>query len=175
MSADVTELMYLVFKSEESRKQAKDALKEAEKEDLIEIINAADLTKDDKGEVHYKELEDLKYRKKGRLVGSGVGAILGLVGGPAGLLVTTAAGAIAGGLISRLKDKGVPNEKLKAWAQELDKGSYALLVLVNHIWVDQIIKEVADYTASVVREELEQEASSFILTVAEEESSEAVA
>jgi uncharacterized membrane protein len=168
MSANVTELMLLVFKDEQSASEALKQLKQAQKEELIQIINAAELKKDEKGKVHYKEIADLQLRKKGRLIGAGTGAVLALLGGPAGLLVSAAVGAGIGGLTTRLKDKGVPNETLKEWANELDKGTSALVALVEHVWVDKVIDEVANYTASVVKQQLEEEASATILTVGSE-------
>lgn len=162
------ELMLLVFKDENSAKEALNKLKEDQKAKLIDILDAAILKKDENGKVHYQELVDMEYRKKGLLVGGGAGVLLALLGGPAGLLVSAAIGAGAGGLVSKLKDKGVPNETLKEWANELDKGSSALVALVEHIWVDKVIDDVADYTASVVRKQLEDEAATTILTVSEE-------
>ena len=168
MSANVVELMLLVFKDESSAQEAMKTLKQAQKDEVIQIINAAELRKDDKGKVSYKEVADLKHRKKGRMIGAGTGAVLALLGGPAGLLVSAVAGGAIGGMVSRLKDKGVPNDTLKAWGQELEKGSSALVALVEHVWVDKVIDEVASYTASVVKQQLEEEAASTILTVAKE-------
>lgn len=169
MSAQVVELMLLVFKDEKAANEALNELKTAQKAGDIKIIDAAELKKDQNGKVSYAEVADLKLRKQGRIIGAGAGAVLALIGGPAGLLVSTVAGGVVGDLVSRLKDKGVPNDVLKQMAGELDKGSSALVALVEHVWVDKLINEVAEYTAATVKYELEQEAASTILTVGEEE------
>lgn len=169
MAANVMELIMVVFKSEDAEKKALDSLKAAEKEGTIEIVEAATLKKDANGKVSYWELADFNTRKKGTLIGAGAGVLLTLLGGPAGLLVSGAVGAGVGNLVARLKDKGVPNDTLKAWAEELDKGTSALVALVEHVWVDKVIDQVAEETASVVRKELEEEASATIVTVGEEQ------
>jgi len=157
VSANVMELLMIVFNDKDSAKEALKELKGAQKEGLIEIVNAAVLDSNEKGKIHYKELADLKHRKKGRLLGGGAGVLLTVLGGPAGLLVSTAAGVVVGGGLSRLKDKGVPNDKLKDMASKLEPDSSALIALVEHVWVDKVIEEVAEYTKEVVKAELEQE------------------
>ena len=157
MSANVMELLMIVFNDEDAAGEALKELKEAKKEGLIEIVNAATLKSDEKGKVHYKELADLKFRKKGRILGGSAGALLAVLGGPAGLLVSTVAGTAVGGGLSRLKDKGVPNEDLKEMANKLDPNSSALIGLVELVWVDEVIEKVAEYTKEVVKQELEQE------------------
>lgn len=168
MSANIMELIMIVFNDEDSAEKALKELNEAKKEGLIEILNAATLKSNEKGKIHYKELADLKHRKKGRLLGGSAGILLAIVGGPAGLLVSTVAGAAVGGGLSRLKDKGVPNDTLKEMAGKLEPNSSALIALVEHVWVDKVIEEVAEYTKEVVKEELEQEVSEALLEESEE-------
>ena len=163
MSANIMELLMIVFNDEDAASEALKELKEAKKEGLIEIVNAATLKSDEKGKVHYKELADLKFRKKGRILGGSAGVLLTVLGGPAGLLVSTAAGVAVGGGLSRLKDKGVPNNELKEMAKKLDPNSSALIALVEHVWVDKVIEEVSEYTKEVVKEELEQEVTEALM------------
>lgn len=168
-NAQVLEMVVLVFKDDQSGKAALTELKQAQKDGMIEIINAAVLQKDVNGKVKYQEEADLQLRKKGRVIGGVAGAALAILGGPAGLLVSTAVGVGAGGLLSRLKDKGVPNAKLQEVASALEAGTSALVAVIDHVWVQKVIDEVAEQTAQVVREELSQEAQALILTAAVEE------
>ena len=167
MSANIMELLMIVFNDEDAAGEALKELKEAKKEGLIEIVNAATLKSNEKGKVHYKELADLKFRKKGRILGGSAGVLLALLGGPAGLLVSTAVGAAAGGGLSRLKDKGVPNKERKEMANKLEPNSSALIALVEHVWVDKVIEEVAEYTKEVVKAEMEQEVTEALMTEGE--------
>lgn len=157
MSADVMELVMIVFNDHKSADEALRELDTAQKEGLIEIVNAAVLRSNEKGKISYKELADTKSRKKGRWLGAGAGALLTLIGGPAGLVVSSVIGAAAGGALTRLKDKGVPNDQLKDMASKLPPDSSALLALVELVWVDKLIEEVAEQTKEVVKYELEQE------------------
>ena len=111
--AQVLEMIVLVFKDEKSGSEALKILNTAQKDGVISIVNAAVLKKDANGKASYSEVEDLRLRKKGRIIGGVAGAALALLGGPAGILISTAIGVGSGGLLSRLKDKGVPNEQLK--------------------------------------------------------------
>ncbi len=169
MSANIMELLMIVFNDESSADQALKELKDAKKEGLIEIVNAATLKSDENRKVHYKELADLKFRKKGRILGGSAGALLAVLGGPAGVLVSAVAGAAAGGGLSRLKDKGVPNEDLKKLASKLDPNSSALIALVEHVWVDKVIEEVSEFTKEVVKAELESEITEALMQESEEE------
>ena len=167
--AQVLEMIVLVFKDEKSGSEALKILNTAQKDGVISIVNAAVLKKDANGKASYSEVEDLRLRKKGRIIGGVAGAALALLGGPAGILISTAIGVGSGGLLSRLKDKGVPNDQLKEVASALDAGSSALVAVIDHVWVQKVIDEVALQTALVVREELSQEAQALILTAAVEE------
>ena len=153
----ILDLLMIVFKDKDSANEALDALKEAQKEKGIEIVNAAVLESDENGKTHYKELADLRLRKKGRILGGSAGVLLAVLGGPAGLLVSAVAGAAIGGGLSRLKDKGVPNDQLKEMAKKLEPNSSALIALVELVWVEQVIEEVAQYTKEVVKQQLSQD------------------
>lgn len=165
----IMELVMLVFNDKDAAKQAQDVLKQAQKDKEIEIVNAAVLESDENGKTHYKELADLKFRKKGRILGGSAGALLAIAGGPAGLLVSAVAGAAIGGGLSRLKDKGVPNETLKEMASKLAPNSSALIALVELTWVEEMIEEVAQYTKEVVKHELSKEATEALFEEGEEE------
>ena len=108
-------------------------------------------------------MADLKFRKKGRVLGGSAGVLLAVLGGPAGLLISGVAGAAVGGGLSRLKDKGVPNDQLSKMAEALEPNSSALVALVELVWVEQVIEEVAEFTKQVVKEELEAEVAGTLL------------
>lgn len=165
--AQVLELLMVVFKDNKSADQALKEVKQAQSDGDIEIIDAIVVRKNEKGRISHKELADVRFRNKGRLIGGTAGAVVGLLG-PAGFLAATAVGAVGGGLISRLKDKGVPTQDVKTMAEALDNNSSALVALIDHVWVQKLIDQVAEETAQVVRQELNSEAHAVILTAAEE-------
>jgi len=165
----ILDLVMLVFNDKDAAKKAQEVLKEAQKEKEIEIINAAVLESDENGKVHYKEMADLKFRKKGRILGGSAGVLLAVLGGPAGLLISGVAGAAVGGGLSRLKDKGVPNDQLKKMAEALEPNTSALVALVELVWVEQVIEEVAEYTKQVVKEKLTADVTGTLLEEGEVE------
>ena len=121
------------------------------------------MSKDEKGKTHYKEIADLKARSKGRKIGAAAGSLVWLLGGPAGLVLSAVAGVAAGGLVSRLKDRGIPNKDLKEVSDMLEKNESLIVALVELVWIDKVIDEVAEYSAEVVRKELEDEVTQTLL------------
>jgi len=159
MAVDVTELVAVVFDTPDGAEKALKDLKRAEKEKVIGIINAAILKKDEKGKISYHETAETKDLRNKSLIGGGTGALLGLLGGPGGWLITTVVGAAIGGMISAFTDKGIPNEDLKDLANTLNTNTSTIVALVEHKWVNDLIDAFADYTAEVVKYELSEEIS----------------
>jgi uncharacterized membrane protein len=111
-------------------------LKQAQKEKLIKIENAAVLHKEAKGKLHIKETADLGG-KRGAALGGVAGAAIGVIAGPA-LLVPAAVGALVGGLTAKLRDTGFSDQRLKKVGEGLKPGSSAIIAVVEHTWVDQV-------------------------------------
>jgi len=75
------------------------------------------IQKDQGGKLTVKEPDDAGGGK-GAAIGGVVGALVGVMLGPA-VVATTAAGALVGGLASKLHDTGFDNKDLKALAKAL--------------------------------------------------------
>ena len=45
----------------------------------------------------------------------------------------------------------------------LEKNESLIVALVEHVWIDKVIDEVAEYSAEVVRKELEDEVTQTLL------------
>ena len=71
-------------------------------------------------------------RKKARRIGAVAGALLGVLGGPATMVVLGAGGAAAGDLVSRLTHAGISKEMIASVEEGLEPGSSAVLVIVEH-------------------------------------------
>ena len=146
------QLIVAAFKDEESAKEALKTLKEAKKEGLIKIENAAVLRKDEKGKLHVKETHDM---------GGGKGAALGGVGGAAVGLIAGAAlagpvlfGALVGGLVAKLRDSGFSNKRLETLGESLQPGSSAIVAVVEHTWVAKVEEALAQAEADVMTAEI---------------------
>jgi uncharacterized membrane protein len=152
MSEVPVQLIVAAFQDEKAAKQALNALKDAQREKLIKINNAAVLHKDAKGRLHIKETADMGGGK-GAALGGVAGAAIGLIAGPV-LLVPAAVGALVGGLSAKLRDSGFSDARLKALGARLTPGSSAIVAVVEHTWVAQVKQAMAEAGADLFAEEI---------------------
>ncbi len=148
MSDVPVQIIVAAFQDDKSAAQALKALKQAQREKLISIKDAAVLRKDEKGKLHIKETADMGGGK-GATLGGVAGAAIGLIAGPA-LLVPAAVGALVGGLTAKLRDSGFSNERLKTLGESLKPGSSAIIAVVEHKWVAEVEKAMAEAGADAV-------------------------
>jgi uncharacterized membrane protein len=94
--------------------------------------DAAVVTRDAEGKVHVHKRE--KTTQHGAWTGIGVGAVLGLVFPPA-IIVTAAAGGLAGGLVGHLW-KGMSRKQMHDLGEQLDSGQAALVVIGPEVLKD---------------------------------------
>jgi len=153
MSDNPVQLVVAAFKDEDSAKEALMELKQAQKEKLIKIENAAVLRKDERGKLHIKETRDMGGGK-GAVLGGVGGAAIGLIAGPA-LVVPVAVGALVGGLAAKLRDSGFSNQRLEALGEGLQPGTSAIVAVVEHTWVAQIEEALAEAEADVITAEIQ--------------------
>jgi uncharacterized membrane protein len=148
MSDVPVQLIVAAFQDEKSADEALKVLKQARRERLIGIQNAAVLRKDETGKLHIKETADMGGGK-GATLGGVTGAAIGLIAGPA-LLVPVAVGALVGGLAAKLRDSGFSDERLKTLGENLKPGSSAIVAVVEHKWVAEVEKAMAEAGADAV-------------------------
>lgn len=148
MSEVPVELIVAAFQDEKSAAEALKVLKQARREKLIGIQNAAVLRKDEKGKLHIQETADMGGGR-GATLGGVAGAAIGLIAGPA-LLVPAAVGALVGGLAAKLRDSGFSNERLQTLGANLKPGSSAIVAVVEHTWVAEVERAMAEAGADAV-------------------------
>jgi uncharacterized membrane protein len=102
---------------------------------------------DDKGKTHVHEHG---RGVKGSVIGLAVGGLLGLVGGPAGLLLLAVAGAAIGGMAGKLGGRAIPTEDMGQLEAQLQPNSSAVLILVENAQVVPLTAALASYGAQVV-------------------------
>jgi uncharacterized membrane protein len=146
------QLIVAAFQEEKAANEALKALKQAKRERLIGIQNAAVLRKDEKGKLHIKETADMGGGK-GAALGGVAGAAIGILAGPA-LWVPAAVGALVGGLAAKLRDSGFSDERLKTIGDSLEPGSSAIIAVVEHKWVAQVEKELEEAGADMFTQAL---------------------
>ena len=153
MSDNPVQLVVAAFQDEDSAKEALQDLKQAQRERLIKIENAAVLRKNAKGKLHIKETQDMGGGK-GAVVGGVGGAAIGLIAGPV-LVVPAAVGALVGGLVAKLRDSGFSNQRLETLGEGLQPGTSAIVAVVEHTWVAKVEEALAEVEAEVMTAEIQ--------------------
>jgi uncharacterized membrane protein len=118
---------------------------------------------DDKGKTHVHEHG---RGVKGSAIGMAVGGALGLLGGPAGVLLLAVAGAAIGGMAGKLGGRPIPTEDLGKLEAQLQPNTSAVLILVENAQVDPLITAMASYGAQVVTLSISEELSGEIFEAA---------
>src|SRR5512136_357477 len=151
MSDVPVQVVVAAFKDENAAGEALKALKQARNQGLIKIVDAAVLRKDEKGKLHIKETADMGGGK-GAVIGGVAGGVIGLLAGPVGWAVL--GGAVIGGLAAKLHDGGFKDERLKKLGEGLGPGNSAIVAVVEHTWVREVEKQMAEAGADVVTEQI---------------------
>jgi uncharacterized membrane protein len=150
MSDVPIQLLVAAFKGEHDADEVLKQLKAARKERVIGIQNAAVLRRDQKGKLHIKETGDWGGGK-GAVAGAAVGVAVGILTGGMGLLAG-AAGAAIGGVAAKLRDSGFSDARLKTLGASLKPGTSAIVAVIEHTWVAEMEKQMAQAGADVFTE-----------------------
>jgi len=127
------ELVIATFAGEAAAKGAYDEIREAEKQEILLLVDAAMVNRDEANKLHIKEETDMKGGE-GAVFGAAIGAILGLIAGPLGLVIGGAAGAAVGAVAAESSDAGMSDDRLREFAESLTPGSSMVIVAVAHYW-----------------------------------------
>ncbi len=114
----------------------------------LELDDAAIVVRDERGRTRIVQTRDLSTAQ-GAMSGSWLGLLAGLFV-PGGALVGMALGAAAGGLFAKLRDKGINDDEMKQWGEQLSDGQAALFLLVEDCHRMRALHEVARFPATVL-------------------------
>lgn len=140
---DPIELIAAVYSSSGAAQSMLEELVRLHDQDVIELIDAAVMVRDDNGELHIAERAELtpaKGAKRGALIGAALGVIF-----PPSLLATAALGAAAGALAGKVTDQGLDNKLLADLGAELLPGMSALIAVVDHKWYSTMVNALSGY------------------------------
>jgi uncharacterized membrane protein len=146
MSGEVpVEVVVAAFQDEGGADAALAQLKQAGKERLIDIDQAVVVRKDQSGKVHIKRARGVGAGS-GAIIGGVTGAVISILAGPVGWMAGL--GAIIGGLGGHLnKTRSTPN--LDKLAGSLKPGTSAIVAVIEHTWVAEVERELAQAGAQV--------------------------
>lgn len=133
-----------------------DGLAAAKKYEAYQVVAHAVVEVDDKGKSHLRETG---HGGLGAAAGVVVGGLLGLIGGPAGLLLFTIAGAAVGGMAGQISGRMISNEDMERLATQMQPGTSALMALAEETEAQTLVTEMAGYEAQVIMLEVSGEVS----------------
>lgn len=147
------ELLVQAYNDQQKAKEVLKELKRLERDEAIEILSAAVIRKDDAGQAHYEETEDVDA-KRGGIFGAIVGGVLGIFGGPLGVVAGAIAGGAAGAASAQLMDFGFPNQALEEIQQNLTPDSSALIVLIDQSWLERVLHTLQETDGKLVQQHI---------------------
>ena len=153
MSDVPVQLIVAAFQEEKGADEALKALKQAKRAGLVGIKDAAVLRRDAKDKIHIKDVRDVGGGK-GSVAGGIFGAAIALLTGGTGIILSGAVGALVGGLAAKNIDMGLPNNRLKQLGDSLKPGTSAIVAIIEHRWVNDLEKALAEEGANVMTEAL---------------------
>jgi uncharacterized membrane protein len=154
------ESLHLVAASYSSTEAADTILKmiqDMKKAGRINIEDAAVVTKTDDGKLKVEETKELTGRKGARRGAIILGAI-GLIFPPsfiASVLVGGGVGALAG----KLRDSGIKTDQFEQFANDLQPGQAAVLVLAHSESVTKIHNSLEGYDGMIITQEIDADAA----------------
>jgi uncharacterized membrane protein len=149
----VSQLIVISYPDEATARQALGKLNELSKEQLINMEDAAYVTRDMNGKPKLHQTQSLTG------AGAAGGAFWGFLFGliffvPVfGLAVGAASGALAG----KLADLGIDDKFMKEIGQQIQPGTAALFLLVRSSTADKVLPEMANFGGTVLKTSLSTE------------------
>ncbi len=130
------------------------------KNSVIEIDDVAIVNRSD-GRTRIRQTRDLNTGQ-GASAGVWVGALVGMLGGPPGMLAGGALGATVGGLWAKLHDVGVDDDHMKDMGNRLRDGESVVFLLTKNYDVRGLAKELRRFDAEIFESTLTDTADDMI-------------
>ena len=150
------------FAGRERAEQVVGLLKKGGRAEDYKVAAWAVVEVDDKGKAHVKQSG---HGGVGTAAGVGVGALLGLIGGPAGLLVWTLGGALLGGVAGKYLGHHFDKDELKALTTDMAPNTSAIIAVVEDKASEAMVKAMGPYDAKVVTLTLGSQLSGEVATL----------
>lgn len=101
-------------------------------QEVMRIEDAAIVDKDDKGRIRLVQSKDVNPAE-GATSGGLYGSLIGIIGGPVGMIAGGALGAAAGGLWGKLRDIGIDDDHMKDMGERINPGENLLFLLLHDV------------------------------------------
>ena len=149
----MADLVVFAFDNEKGALDARDALIRMQKQQLIELEDAAVVIRPLEGKPKVKQVTSLTGA--GALGGAFWGMLIGLLffAPWLGLAIGAVTGAVAGGLT----DIGVDDKFIKEVGNTIEPGHSALFILVRKVTPDKVVEELKKFNPTVLQTSLSEE------------------
>jgi uncharacterized membrane protein len=150
MTMDYTQVYHVVayeFAGQDRALQVADLVRKGSRVADYRVAAWAVVEVDGRGKAHVRQSG---HGGKGTALGMGAGAMLGLIGGPAGLLVWTLGGALIGGLAGKYMGHQFDPDALKALTMGMGPNTSAILVVIEDRLAQSVADEMGQFGAKVV-------------------------
>jgi len=144
-------MLVVVFDDEVKAYEGKSALRQLEIEGSITISRAAVVATHADGTTGVKQYDDVN--PSGSLVGTSVGALIGLLGGPVGVAVGAVSGLTLGAL-SDVGDARVGEDYVEEVSRSLTPGKVAVVAEIEEGWTTPVDTRMAALGGTVLRRAL---------------------
>jgi uncharacterized membrane protein len=148
----MSDLVVIVYPSEEKAEEVRQRLFKLQKEYLITINDAVIAVKTEAGTVKLNQLVNTTA------VGAASGSFWGLLIGVLFLnpIIGVALGAASGALGGALSDFGINDNFMKELAASIKPGDAALFVLIKNMTADKVLNEIKDAGGTVLKTSLDE-------------------
>jgi uncharacterized membrane protein len=150
-------LMAGVYADRERARVILDMLESMHRENTITLVDAAMLTKNEKGKLEVEETAELTGRE-GATRGAIILGVVGLIYPPS-LIATVIAGGGIGALAGKLRDTGIKKDQMRDIAAKLDGDQAAVMALSEAESVVAIEQALKGYQGELLTQELGPELS----------------
>ena len=179
MSQDTSSVYNILAFNFEGQDTAKEMVKEIKSSGILEGYKIAAqmvVEQDAKGKSHVHEPG---RGGLGAAIGAVGGGLLGLIGGPAGLLAWTVGGAVVGGAAGKYLGRPFSKGDLQQIAEAMQPDSSAFLLLLEDKDSEAVIQSMSGYSANVVTltvgDELSGQIASYVAGAATDDQGNVVA
>ncbi len=150
----MSNILVITFEDENQGMAVLKSLKSLEHQNLLNLNDAAVITKDAEGKVQVKNMTESGV-KIGALGGGALGLLIGgLLFPVAGLLI----GAAGGALLGKTFNTGVDKKFIQEVRDSLTPGSSAILFIVSHENLGILIQALEPYSGKIYQSSFDSEA-----------------
>lgn len=149
----MSDLVVFAFSNPSGAAEMGETIKELQKEQLIDVADAATVVRRDDGKVKVKQAVSLVGA--GALGGAFWGMLIGLLFFMPWLGL--AVGAVTGALSGKLSDYGIDDDFIKEVGETVEPGHSALFLLIRNWTEDKVLERLSKFDATVLRTSLSHE------------------